>query len=219
MTKKLLNTLVILSMLVIAAPAVMAAPPAQGGGQDYVVVADDWLSKLADKYLGNILAYPAIVELTNQKAAEDSSYTAITNPDFIEIGWKIYIPSAEEAAAYLETAPAVALPPADAQSRTADPNNHFPNGIGEIDCTGVNLVVATQVGPQIASPVEKFWKEWGDKTGGTVEVQVFPFGDLFEKIRTGYLSGASPFDIIIFASDWAGDIMGPGYVLYVPQAF
>jgi len=217
MTKKLLNLLVIISMLVIAAPVVLAAPPAQDGGEDYSVVADDWLSKLADKYLGSVLAYPAIVEFTNQKAAEDSSYTAIDNPDFIEIGWKIYIPSAEEAAAYLETATVVALPVGDAQSRIADSNNHFPNGIGEVDCTGVNLVVATQVGPQIASPVQNFWKEWGDKTGGTVEVQEFPFGDLFEKIRTGYLSGASPFDIIIYASDWAGDIMGPGYVLEVPK--
>jgi multiple sugar transport system substrate-binding protein len=217
MTKKLLNLLVIISMLVIAVPTVLAAPPAQDGGEDYSVVADDWLSKLADKYLGSVLAYPAIVEFTNQKAAEDSSYTAITNPDFIEIGWKIYIPSAEEAAAYLETAPAVTAPLADAQSRTADPNNHFPNGIGEVDCAGVNLAVATQVGPQIASPVQDFWKEWGDKTGGTVEVQEFPFGDLFEKIRTGFVSGASPFDIIIYASDWAGDIMGAGYVLEVPE--
>jgi multiple sugar transport system substrate-binding protein len=164
-----------------------------------------------------VLAYPAIVEFTNEKAAEDSSYTAIDNPDFIEIGWKIYIPSAEEAAAYLETEPVVAAPLADAQSRQADPNNHFPNGIGEVDCTGVNLVVATQTGPMIASPVQKFWQEWGDRTGGTVEVQEFPFGDLFEKIRTGYLSGASPFDIIIYASDWAGDIMGAGYVLEVPE--
>ena len=50
-----------------------------------------------------------------------------------------------------------------------------------------------------------------------MEVQTFPFGDLFPKIRTGYLSGSSPFDIIIYASDWAGDIMGPGYVLEIPQ--
>jgi multiple sugar transport system substrate-binding protein len=93
----------------------------------------------------------------------------------------------------------------------------MPNGIGNVSCKGVKLVVATQTGPQIASPVENFWKQWGDKTGGTVEVQTFPFAQLFEKIRTGYLSGASPFDIIIYASDWAGDIMGAGYVLEVPQ--
>jgi ABC-type glycerol-3-phosphate transport system substrate-binding protein len=107
--------------------------------------------------------------------------------------------------------------PPDAQTKLADPNNLFPNGIGEIDCKGVNLVVGTQVGPQIASPVQNFWPLWGEKTGGTVELQEFPFGDLFEKIRTGFISGASPFDIIIYASDWAGDIMGPGYVLEVPQ--
>jgi multiple sugar transport system substrate-binding protein len=86
-----------------------------------------------------------------------------------------------------------------------------------VDCKGVNLIVGTQTGPQIASPVENNWQLWGEKTGGTVEVQTFPFGDLFPKIRTGYLSGSSPFDIVIYASDWAGDIMGPGYVLEIPQ--
>jgi raffinose/stachyose/melibiose transport system substrate-binding protein len=101
MTKKLLNLFVIISMLAIAAPVVVAAPPVQDGGQDYVVVNDDWLSKLADKYLGNLLAYPAIMELTNQKAAEDSSYATIANPDLIEVGWKIYIPSAAEAEAFV----------------------------------------------------------------------------------------------------------------------
>jgi multiple sugar transport system substrate-binding protein len=99
----------------------------------------------------------------------------------------------------------------------ADTTNLFPNGIGEVQCEGVNLVVATQTGPQIASPMENHWQEWGEKTGGTVEVQTFPFGELFEKIRAGFVSGASPFDIIVYASDWAGDLMGAGYLLEVPQ--
>lgn len=99
----------------------------------------------------------------------------------------------------------------------ADTDNLFLADIGEVDCTGVKLVVATQTGPQIAGPVQNHWEAWGEKTGGEVEVQTFPFGDLFEKIRTGFLSGASPFDIIIYAADWAGDIMGPGHVLEVPQ--
>jgi multiple sugar transport system substrate-binding protein len=110
-----------------------------------------------------------------------------------------------------------ATPPPDAETKVADPTNLFPNGVGQMDCKGVTLQVATQTGPQIASPVQDFWKQWGDKTGGTVELQTFAFGDLFEKIRTGFVSGANPFDIIIFASDWAGDVMGPGYVLEVPQ--
>jgi peptide/nickel transport system substrate-binding protein len=98
MNKKLLNALLVIMMLAVLVPTALAAPPAQEGGQDYVVVADDWLSKLADKYLGNALAYPAIVHYTNLKNKEDSSYARIMDPDLIEVGWKIYIPSAEEAA-------------------------------------------------------------------------------------------------------------------------
>jgi peptide/nickel transport system substrate-binding protein len=101
MTKKLFNLLLVVTMLAIVVPNVAAAPPAQGNGQDYVVVKDDWLSKLADKYLGNQLAYPAIVALSNAKAATDKSYATIENPDVIEVGWKLYIPSAEEATAFM----------------------------------------------------------------------------------------------------------------------
>ena len=103
MIKRLFNVLIIVSMLAIFVPVAVAAPPAQAKGQDYVVVKDDWLSKLADKYLGNQLSYPAIVGLTNQMAAKDSSYAKIDNPDRIEVGWKLYIPSAAEATAYMAT--------------------------------------------------------------------------------------------------------------------
>jgi len=105
MSKKLLNLLLVIAMLAVWVPAALAAPPAQEG-QDYIVVADDWLSKLADKYLGNPLAYWAIVEYTNKKHAEDASYAEITDPDLIEVGWKVYIPSAEEAATVVTAAPA-----------------------------------------------------------------------------------------------------------------
>jgi Cu-Zn family superoxide dismutase len=78
-----------------------AAPPAQteGEGQEYVVQADDWLSKIADKFYGDLFAYPAIVEATNAKAAEDSTFAMIDNPDVIEIGQKLWIPGAEMAMA------------------------------------------------------------------------------------------------------------------------
>jgi ABC-type glycerol-3-phosphate transport system substrate-binding protein len=105
MSKKLLNLLLVVMMLAVLVPTALAAPPAQEG-QDYVVVADDWLSKLADKYLGNPMAYPAIVNYTNRKHAEDASYATINDPNLIEIGWKIYIPNAEEAAKVLGGAPA-----------------------------------------------------------------------------------------------------------------
>jgi nucleoid-associated protein YgaU len=39
-----------------------------------------------------VQAYPVIVDATNAKAKEDSSFTEITNPDLIEIGQKLWIP-------------------------------------------------------------------------------------------------------------------------------
>ena len=75
-------------------------------GREYVVQADDWLSKIAEKEYGDPLAFPAIVEATNAKAAEDSSFTPIDNPDVIEIGQKLWLPTLPEfeapAALYLD---------------------------------------------------------------------------------------------------------------------
>jgi iron(III) transport system substrate-binding protein len=74
---------------------------AQEGGQEYVIQADDWLSKLAEKFYGDSLVFPAIVAATNAQAVADNSYTAITNPDVVEVGQKIYLPPAEEAMALM----------------------------------------------------------------------------------------------------------------------
>ncbi len=100
-TKLLLVAAVLLVMLPV--PAV-AAPALQGltCGREYVIVADDWLSKLADKYYGNPLAYPAIQEATNQMHATDASFAAIENPDRIEVGWKVCILPADQAQALLD---------------------------------------------------------------------------------------------------------------------
>jgi branched-chain amino acid transport system substrate-binding protein len=97
------QVVLLLIALLLAIPATsMAAPPAQS--EDYTVQADDWLSKLADKFLGDVLAYPAITYYTNQKNAEDDSFAQITDSDVIEVGQKIYIPTAEEAQAYFDGA-------------------------------------------------------------------------------------------------------------------
>lgn len=58
---------------------------------------NDWLSKLADKFYANVLAYPAIMEATNAKAATDSSFATIADADLIEPGWKLCIPSVADA--------------------------------------------------------------------------------------------------------------------------
>jgi peptide/nickel transport system substrate-binding protein len=78
-----------------------AVPLAQG--ESYTVQKDDSLWVVAEKYLGNGAAYPAIVEATNEKAAEDATFATIVNASLIQPGWKLWIPSAEEAGAFVET--------------------------------------------------------------------------------------------------------------------
>jgi hypothetical protein len=102
--KKVASSLLPLTLLVAAATSAFAAPANQAMmacEQDYVVQADDWLSKLADKYFADVLAYPAIVEATNAAAQTNGSYASISDPDLIEIGWKLCIPSAAEAEAMM----------------------------------------------------------------------------------------------------------------------
>jgi len=65
--------------------------------QDYTITAGDWLSKIAEKFLGNAGLYGTIVTQTNLKSEEDLSYATIVNPDSIEVGWKLCIPSADRA--------------------------------------------------------------------------------------------------------------------------
>ena len=70
-----------------------ASPPQQGEGQEYVVQADDWLSKLADKYLGDANLWPRIVDATNSQAAADPRLAVIENPNVIYPGQIIVIPT------------------------------------------------------------------------------------------------------------------------------
>jgi tungstate transport system substrate-binding protein len=108
MHNKLFNLLTLMALILalLAAPTAVAAPPVQAEREVYTVQKDDWLSKLAEKEYGDVLAYPAIVHYNNLKAEEDSTFTPIANPDLIEVGWTIYLPTSEEAATYLSQASA-----------------------------------------------------------------------------------------------------------------
>ena len=67
--KRYLSILLVLTFALGLVPqAVTAAPVLQGVAcdEDVVVQADDWLSKLADKFYGDVLAFPVLVEATNQ---------------------------------------------------------------------------------------------------------------------------------------------------------
>jgi carbonic anhydrase len=79
-------------LLFCLAPTPLAAQ--SGEGEEYVIQAGDWLSKLAEKYYGDPLAFPLIVEATNAQAGADQSFAQISNPNIIEVGQKIWIPAA-----------------------------------------------------------------------------------------------------------------------------
>lgn len=100
--RKALYLLLVLTLLAALAPAAIAAPP-KAEGQAYTIQKDDWLWKLAEKYLGDAYAYPAIAIATNAKHAEDDSYALIWNMDLIEVGDKLWIPSADEVQALIDT--------------------------------------------------------------------------------------------------------------------
>ena len=97
------HKLIFLAVIFVLTAGLLPAPMAaqEASGQDYTVQADDWLSKLADKFYGDVFNWPAIWLGTNNKAAEDDSYATIDNPNIIEVGQKLWIPNAEDAAALL----------------------------------------------------------------------------------------------------------------------
>lgn len=87
----------------------------------------------------------------------------------------------------------------------------------DLPFTGQTVVVVTQAGSAIGGPVDTYRGEWEAATGGTVELQQFAFGELYEKIITALETGSGEFDMLIYASDWSGDIMGGGYVVPIPE--
>ena len=101
--KKFVSIAVLFALLVIVVPTTLVGAAPLSQGEDYTVQADDWLSKLADKFYGDTTAYWAIMSATNQANAEDSSYAKIENPDNIEVGAKLLIPPTEEAVAFMAT--------------------------------------------------------------------------------------------------------------------
>lgn len=122
MVKRVLYLTVVVAMLLAAVPlAAIAAPPSPVDcEQDYTVALADWLSKLSDLFYGDVLAYPSIVLATNMKAAEDSSYAVIVDPDLIEPGWKLCVPSADDAQTLLQTRVSVHM-----ETKDIGPNNPF----------------------------------------------------------------------------------------------
>ncbi len=197
MSKKLLNLFLVISMLLVIVPVAMAAPVAQDEGQDYVVVSDDWLSKLSDKYLGNVLAYPAIVELTNQKAATDETYTQIINPDVIEVGSKIYIPSAAEAEAFMAT---------------YGPESAAVAAAGGITLRALFMKQASYQESDVQAMTDAFVSE---NPGVNVEMDFVSYEALHDKIVTAAASGAGTYDVILVDCIWPAEFAAAGFIVDV----
>ena len=103
----------VLAIVMMMLPAAAGAAPLSQG-ESYTVQKDDSLWVVAEKYLGNGAAFMAIVQATNAKHAEDDSFAEITDASLIQPGWKLWVPSEEEAEGLL-----AALPPAPAAGKRA----------------------------------------------------------------------------------------------------
>ncbi len=102
-SSQIFSLLLSLALLTAVVNPTFAAPAHQAlvCTQDYSVQADDWLSKLAEKFYGDPLAYPVIVDATNAAMESDDTYAVITNPDVIEIGWTLCLPDTAESGAMM----------------------------------------------------------------------------------------------------------------------
>src|SRR5688572_3671861 len=108
----------LLILMLALGPGVAWAQQEMACESDVVVQAEDWLSKIAQKFYDDPLAFLAIAEATNAKAKTDSSYATIQNPNLIEPGWKLCILSQAEAQALMGQ-PVPAAAPAEAPAESA----------------------------------------------------------------------------------------------------
>ncbi|MEW5956183.1 MAG: extracellular solute-binding protein [Chloroflexota bacterium] len=164
--------ILLLVLMVTLAPATTFAQAEVVCESDVVVQADDWLSKIADKFYGNALAFPVLVEATNAKAAVDNSYTAITNVDVIEPGWKLCL-----------------VNPAEAQAMLAKTSAAAPQAAGEV--TTLRFVWFTDGPDQPA--IEKLVAQFNQANPDIkIEFSIVPFADLNQLLQTQAAAGEAP---------------------------
>lgn len=100
----ILNFVLALAMILPAASVINAAPLLQEG-QEYVIQQGDTLAGLAEQYIGAADDVIAIIAATAEKAATDETFAKINDPNLIEPGWKVWIPSKEKAKEYTQPLP------------------------------------------------------------------------------------------------------------------
>jgi peptide/nickel transport system substrate-binding protein len=102
MSKRTIYLALAVALLLTLGLSVASAAPSRQ--EVYTVVLGDNLWTIAEKYLGSGATYPAIVMATNEKHMEDPTFAQIVMARLIHPGWKLLVPSAEEAEALLARA-------------------------------------------------------------------------------------------------------------------
>jgi len=161
-------------------------------GEEYIVQADDWLSKIAEKEYGDPLTYPAIVAATNAKAQEDDTFAVIENPDIIEVGQKLWIPSPADAQALVDSAPAAASPSGLTIEQL---ENATYSGIG-LDEQPITLIAGEYESEPLAEGITDRQR-----------VTLVPYG-----VHFGDLDGDGADDAVVFLSENTG---GTGDFTYI----
>ncbi|MGH3505238.1 MAG: extracellular solute-binding protein [Nocardioidaceae bacterium] len=78
-------------------------------------------------------------------------------------------------------------------------------GGGGGDFSGQTLTVLTETGPTIASAVKASIDPFKKATGAQVKLITAPFGQLYTKIMSDFVTGGGGYDVVICASSWLGD--------------
>ena len=77
---------------------------------------------------------------------------------------------------------------------------------------GVTVNIVTFTGPQIAEPLQRRAPDFEKLTGAKVNVITVPFADLYNKLLTDFATGTNSYDAAVFAPQWMGDFIEPGYL-------
>lgn len=70
---------------------------------------------------------------------------------------------------------------------------------------GVEITVGVMAAPAIGYPAKAHAGSWEALTGGKVKILDYPYGELFEHFYNGITASEPVFDVILYASQWAGD--------------
>ncbi len=168
--KKAISMLVLMSLLLGMVSASFAQQSDVTCESEVVVQVNDWLSKIADKFYGDPLAFPAIAAATNAKAAADDSFATIENVNIIEPGWKLCVPGAADAQALLDSSAAGVL------TQSADiscDSSNVGKKIVLYQQAGVTGPLAAITGPGLINGTQdaiKAINDAGGICGATVEV-------------------------------------------------